>query len=128
MTESSDASGLVFLADECTFTQTVRLIRDHGCEVVRVQDVDLSGVPDAEVFQAAQERNAVLVTTDRGFGDIRTYPPSSHHGIIVLKVSPDPEQVRAVHRTLRQLLDTEELFSGTLFIVDEQKYRKRMSP
>lgn len=128
MTESSDASGPVFLADECTFTQTVRLMRDHGCEVVRVQDVNLSGAPDAEVFQAAQERNAVLVTTDRGFGDIRTYPPSSHRGIIVLKVTPDREQVRAVHRTLGQLLDTEELFSRALFIVDGQKYRKRMSP
>jgi predicted nuclease of predicted toxin-antitoxin system len=127
MAEPSDASVPVFLADECTFTQTVRLMRSLGCEVVRVQDVDLSGAPDAEVFQTAQERNAVLVTTDRGFGDIRTYPPSSHHGIIVLKVSPDPEQVRAVHRTLRQLLDTEELFSGTLFIVDGQKYRKRTS-
>ena len=128
MTESSDASGPVFLADECTFTQTVRLMWDHGCEVVRVQDVNLSGAPDAEVFQAAQERNAVLVTTDRGFGDIRTYPPSSHRGIIVLKVTPDREQVRAVHRTLGQLLDTEELFSRALFIVDGQKYRKRMSP
>lgn len=88
----------------------------------------LSGSSDAVVFQKAQERSAVLVTTDRGFGDVRTYPPSSHHGMLILKVSPDPEQVRAVHRTLRTLLDTEDTFDGTLFIADAHKYRKRTSP
>lgn len=118
----------LFLADECTFTQTVRLMRENGCDVERIQNLGLSGSPDAVVFQTAKERSAVLVTTDRGFGDVRAYPPSSHHGMIILKVSPDLEQVRAVHRTLRMLLDTEDTFKGTLFIADAQKYRKRTSP
>lgn len=34
MAEYGDASGLVFLADESTFMQTVRLLRELGCEVV----------------------------------------------------------------------------------------------
>ena len=69
---------VLFLADECTFAQTVRQMEALGCDVRRVQDVGLSGAPDAVVFRRAQETNSVLVTTDRGFGDIRTYPPSSH--------------------------------------------------
>ena len=48
--------------------------------------------------------------------------------MIALKVAPDPEQVRAVHRTLETLLSTENQYDGTLFIVDAQKYRKRRSP
>lgn len=121
-------SDVLFLADECTFSQTVLLMKEVGCEVRRVQDLGLSGSSDPVVFQTAQENDAVLVTTDRGFGDVRAYPPSSHHGIIVLKVSPDPEQVRAVHRTLRTLLNTETTFTGTLFIADAHKYRKRKRP
>ncbi|PEN06488.1 hypothetical protein CRI93_09405 [Longimonas halophila] len=88
----------------------------------------MAGAPDAEVYQTALGKEAVLVTTDRGFGDVRSYPPSSHHGIIVLNVSPDPGQVRAVHRTLTMMLQTETSFAGTLFIVDGKKYRKRKQP
>lgn len=117
-----------FLADECTFTRTVRIMREIGCDATRVQDLGMSGASDADVFQKAQDTEAVLVTTDRGFGDIRAYPPSSHHGIILLKVVPDPEQVRAVHRTLETLLESETTFEGTLFVVDGQKYRKRTTP
>ena len=100
-------------------------MRDLGCAVNRVQDLGMAGASDAAVFQKAQENEAVLVTTDRGFGDVRAYPPSSHRGIIVLKVTTEPEQIQAVHRTLRHLLETEESFEGTLFIVDAHKYRKR---
>lgn len=120
--------GVPFLADECTFTQTVRQMEETGCDVTRIQDLGLSGASDAQVFQKAQALGAVLVTTDRGFGDIRTYPPSSHHGIILLKLIPDPEQVRAVHRTLDTLLTSEEQFAGTLFVLDAKKYRKRTTP
>ncbi|MCS4223260.1 DUF5615 family PIN-like protein [Salinibacter ruber] len=117
-----------FLADECTFTKTVRRMEEAGCDVTRIQDLGLSGASDAKVLQKAKALGAVLVTTDRGFGDIRTYPPSSHHGIILLKVIPDPEQVRAVHRTLETLLTSETSFEGSLFVVDAQKYRKRTTP
>lgn len=118
----------LFLADECTFTQTVRLMRSEGCTVQRVQDLGMVGASDEAVSKTALEKEAVLVTTDRGFGDVRSYPPSSHHGIIVLNVLPDPDQVRALHRTLRMLLRTETSFTGTLFVVDGQKYRKRKRP
>ena len=74
-----------FLADECTFTKTVRRMEEAGCDVTRIQDLGLSGASDAKVLQKAKALGAVLVTTDRGFGDIWTYPPSSHHGIILLK-------------------------------------------
>ena len=128
MAEDDDAESRSFLADECTFTRTVRRMRDLGCAVNRVQDLEMAGASDAAVFRKAQENEAVLVTTDRGFGDVRAYPPSSHRGIIVLKVTTEPEQIQAVHRTLRHLLETEEAFEGTLFIVDAHKYRKRKKP
>jgi hypothetical protein len=103
MAEDDDAESRSFLADECTFTRTVRRMRDLGCAVNRVQDLGMAGASDAAVFQKAQENEAVLVTTE-------------------------PEQIQAVHRALRHLLETEESFEGTLFIVDAHKYRKRKKP
>ncbi len=117
-----------FLADECVFASTVCLMRELGLKVHRVQELGLRGAKDWEIFQEAQRRQAVLVTNDRGFGDVRLYPPSSHHGINVLKMEPDPERVKAVHRVLRRLLEQEEKIEGCLFVVDGNKYRKRMQP
>ena len=77
------------------------------------------------VYQRAQENEEVLVTTDQGFGDVRTYPPSEYHGIIVLKMSPEPVHIQSVHRMLNELLAAEEEFEKTLFIVDPHKYRRR---
>lgn len=117
-----------FLADECTFTQTIRLMKDLGLEVERIQELGMTGVKDPEVFQRAQELKAVLVTNDKGFGDVRAYPPSAHHGVIVLKMEPDPQKVRAVHAVLKELLVREKQFEKSLFIVDTHKYRKRTKP
>ena len=94
MAEDDDAEPRSFLADECTFTRTVRRMRDLGRAVNRVQDLGMAGASDATVFQKAQENEAVLVTTDRGFGDVRAYPPSSHRGIIVLKVTRSRNRFR----------------------------------
>lgn len=116
------------MADECVFACTVRLMRDLGLEVHRAQDLGLRGAKDREIFLEAQRREAVLVTNDRGFGDVRLYPPSSHFGIIVLKMEPDPEKVEAVHRVLKHMLQREKGFKGCLFVVDEHKYRKRTRP
>lgn len=91
----------------------------------RIQDSRLIGAADSVVFSRAQETESVLVTNDKGFGNTGAYPPSSHYGVIVLKVRADPESVRRVHDVLRKLLESEVRFRGTLFIVDANKYRKR---
>lgn len=117
-----------FLADECTFVQTVMLMRNLGFDVQRIQQLGMTGAEDGEVFEKAQDLKVVLVTNDKGFGDIRQYPPSSHCGMIVLKMAPDPVRVREVHETLKQLLKREDQFQGALFIVDTHKYRVRRKP
>jgi len=103
-------------------------MRELGLKIHRVQELGLRGAKDWEIFQEAQRRQVVLVTNDRGFRDVPLYPLSSHHGIIVLKMKPDPERVKAVHRVLRRLLEEEEKIEGCLFVVAGNKYRKRLQP
>ena len=92
-------------------------MRKLGFDVKRIQQLGMTGAEDDKVFEKAQELKVVLVTNDKGFGDIRQYPPSSHYGMIVFKMAPDPVCVRQVHETLKQLLRTEDQFEGALFIV-----------
>ena len=93
-----------FLADECTFFQTVQLIKKLGFDVERIQDLGMTGARDSDVFAKVQEKKAILITNDRGFGDIRTYPPSSHYGVIVLKPPPHPYGVWKVHEVTENSL------------------------
>ncbi|WP_396349630.1 DUF5615 family PIN-like protein [Geodermatophilus sp. DSM 44513] len=42
---------------------------------------------DPQVVAAAAATGRLLITLDRGLGDIRAYPPGSHAGILVLRAS-----------------------------------------
>jgi predicted nuclease of predicted toxin-antitoxin system len=114
----------VLLVDECVSLQTVNLLQSLGFAVERIQDVAQPSLEDEKVFKIAQDRKAVLITYDRGFGNIRRYPPQYHNGVIVLKVYSSQSLYRC-NRVLEELLKVESEFKETLFIVDESKYRKR---
>jgi|FaiFalDrversion3_1042247.scaffolds.fasta_scaffold22998_2 predicted nuclease of predicted toxin-antitoxin system len=119
---------LKILADECTFDITVEFLRRHGYPVITVKELGLAGAKDHVVFAKAQELGAVLLTRDQEFGDIRRFPPSSHLGVIVLKMKY--QEAASVHSALHKLLQTvpENQLSGTLFVVDKNKWRKRRGP
>lgn len=114
----------VFLMDECISLRTVWLFKSLGLPFKTVRDIALSGKSDSAVFKTAQDMQLVLVTLDRGFGDVRGYPPQLHHGIIVIR-SYDTNSLQRCHGVLERLLQVENEFKNTLFIVNENKYRKR---
>jgi hypothetical protein len=67
----------------------------------------------------------VLVTLDRGFGDIRRYPIGSHVGIIVLRPArQDRETCLALVEQLLPLLREQEL-AGCIWIVEWGRVRVR---
>jgi predicted nuclease of predicted toxin-antitoxin system len=47
----------------------------------------LNGATDPEVVAAATAAGRVLISLDVGLGDIRAYPPGSHAGIVVLRLT-----------------------------------------
>lgn len=121
-----------FLADESFPDPTAELIKSWGFAVTKVRELGLSGAKDPVIFQKAQEKNLILLTADKGFGDIRVYPPSLYAGVILLRIDPQDiaEKMRRAHAVLKKLLDEtkEEEFRKTLFVVDRNKYRKRKMP
>jgi len=80
-----------------------------GHEVDTVEDEGLGGAADPSVARAATEAGRLIVTLDRGFGDIRRYPPGSHAGIVVLRV--DDHSASAIVEALTVLVSSTDLES-----------------
>jgi hypothetical protein len=67
----------------------------------------------------------MLLTLDRGFGDVRSYPPGSHPGIIVLR--PEDQKVPSVVAMVETLLDHHELenLAGCIAVIQRNVVRVR---
>lgn len=101
----------------------MRLLRRAGIDVVCLKDVAKPDTPDADVLRLAVERSMILLTNDKDFSDILRYPPSSHSGVIVLRITATTED--DVHAVLLRLLAEHDPRSlqATLAVVSRGKYR-----
>lgn len=114
-----------FKMDENLPVEVARLVQAAGHEVETVPAEGLAGQPDEVVFAACQQEDRVLVTLDRGFGDIRRYMPGSHAGIIVLcPVRQDRELVCRLMEQVLALLEGRSV-GGALWIVEVHRVRVR---
>ncbi|WP_131768698.1 DUF5615 family PIN-like protein [Candidatus Protofrankia californiensis] len=79
----------------------------HGIDADTVFAEGLAGRSDPEILAAAVEEKRMVFTLDRGFGNIRTYPPGSHSGIVVFRL--DDQSARAVIAAVEDLVIHHEL-------------------
>jgi len=70
---------------------TTRL-REAGHDAAAVLEQGMRGWKDPALWTAVQKEGRFFITSDKGFGDIRTYPPGTHAGILVLR--PDQDGIR----------------------------------
>ncbi|MBI4318227.1 MAG: DUF5615 family PIN-like protein [Chloroflexi bacterium] len=116
-----------FLIDEDLPLSTVPLVRRYGHEALDLRDVGLRGATDATIAEYAREHGLCIVTGDRGFGDVRNYPPATYEGIVVLRF-PSKAPISFVLRLLEELLVRQDLISrlpGSLAIVEPNRVRIR---
>ncbi len=88
-------------------------------------DEHLGGRADPVVVAAATTARRMVITLDRGVGDIRQFPPGSHAGIVVLRpVSQSPVAILDLVDRLLHAHDLDEL-SGCVVIVEPRRVRVR---
>jgi predicted nuclease of predicted toxin-antitoxin system len=63
------------------------ILTSAGHDVDTVTEGGLVGAPDRDVVDAATVAGRILVSLDRGLGNIRACPPGSHAGIVVLRLT-----------------------------------------
>jgi predicted nuclease of predicted toxin-antitoxin system len=112
-------------ADECVYAITTKTLREWGHDVETAQEAGLSGHEDNELLQYATSQNRILISIDMDFSNAFRFIPSSHSGIIILKIRP--ATIEDVHQVLRQLLESfsEDKLRKSLVMVDRTKYRVR---
>ena len=110
-----------FLVDENLPNALAAELSTQGFDVVKAT----AGSSDAEVSALAQKDKRVLLTLDKDFADIISYPPSEYHGIICFRLKhPVPTSIM---RSLRLVLSNFEndSISGRLIVVNERGFRIR---
>ena len=114
-----------FKIDENLPTQVAELLRHAGHDALTVGQQDLTGAMDSRLADVCQSEGRGLVTLDLGFADIRTYPPSDYHGLIVLRLRDQSKiGVLAALEGLLPRLD-EDTVRGALLIVEDNRIRIR---
>jgi len=111
--------------DENIPTAVAILLRGRGIDVDTVLEESLGGRTDPEVLAAATQEDRLLITLDRGFGDVRAYPPGSHPGIIVLR--PADQRVHTLTNMVETLIDSHEIESlaGCVTVIQRNMLRVR---
>ena len=75
-----------FVADEGVDAPIVKLLRELNHEVYSIQENN-SGINDDGVLRIANERNEILITQDKDFGELVYRLRQLHSGIILIKLT-----------------------------------------
>ncbi|MBN2544011.1 DUF5615 family PIN-like protein [bacterium] len=113
-----------FVIDEDMQRSIGFLLEKNGYEVMDIRDFGLRGKSDEEIFKFAQLNNAIILTGDRGFGNILRFPLGQHYGIVVANF---PNEIPTDEINNRILVCLKELeitdFWGNLIIIEKSKLR-----
>jgi predicted nuclease of predicted toxin-antitoxin system len=102
-------------------------VRQKGHQATTAREQGMGGWKDPELWPAVQEKRQLLITADKGFADIRRYPPGSHHGVVLLR--PDEDGIRPLLELAHRLLEDGPLerFAGTVTVISPRGIRVRRS-
>jgi predicted nuclease of predicted toxin-antitoxin system len=117
-----------FLADENVPSAVVRFLKDKGFDLKEVRGAGIAGESDDAVIALARKEERVLLTFDRHFANILAYPPSSHHGIIRIRIHPP--LIDHILQALDELIKKLDLntIRGCLIVLEREGFRVRRTP
>jgi predicted nuclease of predicted toxin-antitoxin system len=112
------------LDENLPYELTVLFLRArHDASTVLEQG--LGGSRDSDLIAVCTREDRTMVTFDKDFTDIRTYPPAKHAGIVVFRLESQARDhvLEVAGRFLSSL--PEASISGQLWIVEESRIRVR---
>jgi predicted nuclease of predicted toxin-antitoxin system len=117
-----------FKLDENLPASAVTALRGAGFDTSSVLLQGLGGSKDPHVAAVCREERRILVTLDLDFADIRTYPPGSGPGVVILR--PARQSIQDILDLIAVFVDaiTREPVDGALWIVERERIRVRSTP
>lgn len=103
----------------------VKELIEKGYSAQGIREQGMSGWKDHHLWQEIQTEKRYLITADKGFAEIRHYPPGEHGGVMLLR--PDQDGIRPVLRLLHAVLAQYDLrmLEGTITVVTPRGIRIR---
>ena len=111
--------------DEDLPNLAVETLIENGYDAESVYSQGMSGWKDHQLWQAIQKEGRYLVTGDKGFADIRNYPPGEHGGIMLLR--PDQDGISPILELLNAVIRQYDLntLMGKITVVTPRGVRVR---
>ena len=107
--------------DENLPERLVGVLSVHGHDVHTVPDENLSGRPDADIWQAACVEGRFLITQDLDFSDSRRFAPGTHAGLLLLRLrEPGAQALAAAVAAVAGEIDG---WQGCFVVATENKLR-----
>ena len=115
-----------FLVDESAGRSVVELLREAGHDVSAVHET-VPGARDAAILSLASSEERVLVTDDKGFGELVFRTSQTHRGVLLLRLHDESpkNRVRVMTAVLNEYGD--RLADG-FTVASEAGVRFRPSP
>ena len=76
-----------FKIDENLPAELAQDLQTFGHDAETVASEGLGGTDDPTLVEHWSRENRVLLTLDKGIGDIRQYPPETLHGLVLFRAS-----------------------------------------
>lgn len=112
--------------DENVPRSIIRELLELGFETEHAAEVGLRGATDKEIASCAKKQKAILVTKDLEFGSLIAYPPGTHYGLIILRLSPSAGTAE-ISRALKEFLTSikPQNLPGYMYVLELGHYRVR---
>jgi len=115
-----------FFADECVAAQIVDGLRARGFDVADAKDV-CQGETDAKALALAAAAERVLITDDRGFGELAVRHNQTAAGVIILLLYALPAGVREKY-AVEQIAAIAPTCEKRISIIEPGRVRVRPLP
>jgi predicted nuclease of predicted toxin-antitoxin system len=109
--------------DENLPVRLTSVLSGLGHDVHTVQQENLSGAMDSQIWNSAQDESRLFVTQDMDFSDLRKFMPGTHSGILLVRLHT-PSRRRLVQR-IGEIFRTEDVsgWLGCFIVATEAKLR-----
>lgn len=120
--------GVRLKVDEDLPRQVAEMLNAQGHDAVTVLEQGWKGASDDVLWRRIQAEQRWLITADKGFADLRRYPPGGHAGVVLLRSA---EESRRAYSDLIAIahdrLDLNEI-PGAVVVITRRGVRVRRAP
>ena len=103
------------IVDENIPMITVLALKDQGHDILDIRGTEFEGISDEQLWTLTQQQKRLLITTDKGFTQYRTF---QHHGILIVLLS-QANRYRIHERVMQALSDysVQQNWTGRLVVM-----------